>query len=85
MYVRERRNIMFSYKLWHLSIQSPENSEENDVAAQQQQHATAAVAFATAGPGQEMLVHFNFNKDREGLFRPDEHAALQRCVSVPMS
>jgi uncharacterized Zn-finger protein len=63
--------------------QSPENSEESDVSAQQQQqqqqHATAtAVAFTTAGPGQEMLVHFNFNKDREGLFRPEEHAALQR-------
>jgi hypothetical protein len=50
------------------------------VSAQQQQHAAAAVAFTTAGPGQEMLVHFNFNKDREGLFRPEEHAALQRCV-----
>jgi hypothetical protein len=45
-----------------------------------QQHAAAAVAFTTAGPGQEMLVHFNFNKDREGLFRPEDHAALQRCV-----
>lgn len=64
-------------------FQSPENSEESDVSAQQQQqqHATAtAVAFTTAGPGQEMLVHFNFNKDREGLFRPEEHAALQRYV-----
>jgi hypothetical protein len=50
-------------------------------AQQQQQHATAtAVAFTTAGPGQEMLVHFNFNKDRDGLFRPEEHAALQRYV-----
>jgi hypothetical protein len=47
----------------------------------QQAAATAAVAFATAGPGQEMLVHFNFNKDREGLFRAEEHAALQRYVS----
>jgi hypothetical protein len=55
------------------------------VSAQQQQHAAAAVAFTTAGPGQEMLVHFNFNKDREGLFRPEEHPVLQRCVFVLMS
>ncbi|XP_069694294.1 zinc finger protein 16-like isoform X2 [Periplaneta americana] len=60
--------------------QSPESSEEGDVSAQQQQQQTAAtaVAFTTAGPGQEMLVHFNFNKDRETLFRPEEHVALQR-------
>lgn len=65
-----------------MSFQSPEHSEEGDVSAQQQQAAaTAAVTFTTAGPGQEMLVHFNFNKDREGLFRSEEHAALQRYVS----
>jgi hypothetical protein len=55
------------------------------VSAQQQHQQTAAVAFTTAGPGQEMLVHFNFNKDREGLFRPEEHAALQRYVSSQYS
>lgn len=57
------------------------------MSAQQQQQqaaaaaAAAAVAFTTTGPGQEMLVHFNFNKDRDGLFRPEEHAALQRYMS----
>ncbi|PSN57339.1 hypothetical protein C0J52_02102 [Blattella germanica] len=45
---------------------------------QQQQASTAAVAFTTGAPGQEMLLHLNFNKDREALFRPEDHAALQR-------
>lgn len=51
------------------------------MSAEQHQQATAAVAFTTAGPGQEMLVHFNFNKDRDGLFRPEDHAAMQRYVT----
>nr|CAD7429225.1 unnamed protein product [Timema monikensis] len=37
------------------------------------------VAFTSTGPGQEMLVHFNFNnKDRDGFLRTEDHAALQR-------
>ncbi|XP_046985533.1 zinc finger protein 85-like [Schistocerca americana] len=56
---------------------SPENSDEGEVTAHQHQQA-ATVAFATAGPGQEMLLHFNFNKERDGFLRSEDQAALQR-------
>ncbi|XP_066997547.2 uncharacterized protein [Anabrus simplex] len=54
--------------------QSADSSDEGEVHQQHQQ----PVTFAAAGPGQEMLLHFNFNKEREGILRVEDQAVLQR-------
>ncbi|KAJ8873555.1 hypothetical protein PR048_024373 [Dryococelus australis] len=60
-----------------LYSQSPGSSDGSEAVVQQQQQ---AVAFATTtGTGQEMLVHFNFTKDRDGFLRADDTTTLQRC------